>query len=839
MSKILVPVTEVGTVLGMLTNLPCNMTPALPGDKVLLVLWYKDGYGKPLYSFDLRNIQGKADVIWASELRDRVNLNIKSDPTAFLTFMGVEEQDKGMYRCRVDFKKSPTRFRDVNLSITVPPKEVVFLDEKGTPVEDEVGPYMEGSTLVITCDVIGGWPASEVVWWRDEKRIDSSWEQISPGKSRNTLKIEPLRRSDLNAVLKCLGNNNNQTKPVFSSVKISMQLSPVSLDISADDSWLSVDQEYTWECSATGANPPPTLTWWNWLGQEVPSVQQNVEEGNRSVSTVYFTAAIKDEGKYLTCRADHPALKNKLEVMKIIKLKYKPKLFLRLGRKIEEQSIKEGDDVYMSCSVTANPPISHIVWTHNGKVVNGLEGSGYKINKENLIIRNISSDYIGKYSCEGTNSEGTGMSNVVFLSIAYLPRCRAEVEYRRVSRGESIKLQCPVDAVPPSVDYRWEFNSSNTIRPLHPDSSGIAVYTPFTDMDFGTILCWGINQLGQQIQPCLFNIYPTGKPEPVFNCTLYNVTSTSVRVSCLSGADNGAPQQFALQVYPNHLEEPQLQPSKLINKESPNFLVKSLTSGTGFSFRINAFNDNGESDIVELKVFTLSVENQKHVSEVREGPIPVEMTSLVWVFLGILSFLVLLLAVAGVIFRVSTVYTRMKRQNVKKPCVSARENATSRTERKEDLNLMIIQNNPDIIPDKDRNSDERRKPRRNSYNTERTSQVEVRTRNGEQRVCLNSMYCTLPKKSTVDRSSYRIIKSSAKMSPSELPMLFQQNSLSIREESSAEDLTQQGREANLRDESGPAPAPPEFADTPPNSSSSLLQIIGEEGMVYDLNTTRF
>ena len=43
-------------------------------------------------------VQGKADVIWASELRDRVNLNIKSDPTAFLTFMGVEEQDKGMYR---------------------------------------------------------------------------------------------------------------------------------------------------------------------------------------------------------------------------------------------------------------------------------------------------------------------------------------------------------------------------------------------------------------------------------------------------------------------------------------------------------------------------------------------------------------------------------------------------------------------------------------------------------------------------------------------------------------------------------------------------------------------
>ena len=41
------------------------------------------------------------------------------------------------------------------------------------------------------------------------------------------------------------------------------------------------------------------------------------------------------------------------------------------------------------------------------------------------------------------------------------------------------------------------------------------------------------------------------------------------------------------------------------------------------------------------------------------------------------------------------------------------------------------------------------------------------------------------------------------MSPSELPMLFQQNSLSIREESSAEDLTQQGREANLRSDPPP------------------------------------
>ena len=42
-------VTQVQSVSGMLTNLPCNITPSVPGDKVNLVLWYKDGFGKPLY----------------------------------------------------------------------------------------------------------------------------------------------------------------------------------------------------------------------------------------------------------------------------------------------------------------------------------------------------------------------------------------------------------------------------------------------------------------------------------------------------------------------------------------------------------------------------------------------------------------------------------------------------------------------------------------------------------------------------------------------------------------------------------------------------------------------
>ena len=43
------PVTRIQSVSGMLTNLPCNITPSSPTDRVNIVLWYKDGLGKPLY----------------------------------------------------------------------------------------------------------------------------------------------------------------------------------------------------------------------------------------------------------------------------------------------------------------------------------------------------------------------------------------------------------------------------------------------------------------------------------------------------------------------------------------------------------------------------------------------------------------------------------------------------------------------------------------------------------------------------------------------------------------------------------------------------------------------
>ena len=38
-------------VLGTQGRLPCNVTPPLDGDKVILVIWYKDGLSTPIYRY--------------------------------------------------------------------------------------------------------------------------------------------------------------------------------------------------------------------------------------------------------------------------------------------------------------------------------------------------------------------------------------------------------------------------------------------------------------------------------------------------------------------------------------------------------------------------------------------------------------------------------------------------------------------------------------------------------------------------------------------------------------------------------------------------------------------
>lgn len=55
------------------------------------------------------------------------------------------------------------------------------------------------------------------------------------------------------------------------------------------------------------------------------------------------------------------------------------------------------------------------------------------------------------------------------------------------------------------------------------------------ELDFGTILCWAENIVGQQKEPCVFHLIAAGKPDAPYNCTIVNQTSESLEVECNEG----------------------------------------------------------------------------------------------------------------------------------------------------------------------------------------------------------------------------------------------------------------------------------------------------------------
>lgn len=118
-----------------------------------------------------------------------------------------------------------------------------------------------------------------------------------------------------------------------------------------------------------------------------------------------------------------------------------------------------------------------------------------------------------------------------------------------------VNVTCEVDAHPQQVTFSWVFNNTvatTDIPEVHITDNltlSMVTYTPHTQMDYGFLLCWAANSVGQQREPCVFKIFPAGPPDALRNCTVLNEDIDAVQVGCDEGYDGGLPQSFIMEVY--------------------------------------------------------------------------------------------------------------------------------------------------------------------------------------------------------------------------------------------------------------------------------------------------
>ncbi|XP_068245095.1 nephrin-like [Palaemon carinicauda] len=593
----------VEVVEGYNASLPCTIHSPPTHDVPELTLWYIGDQDTPVFSYDQR--EPLRSFSWADESvfggRARY-LPLEHPPVLMLT--NVSTEDQRTYRCRVDYHKSNSRQAWVRLAVIVPPSEIEIIPQSS--------PVKIGQRNDVVCRVTGGSPLATVEWLREGRVVDVN---STPSDDRsfvyNSLEVAATR-GDLTRPFTCRAANNKYSSPLIATYLRNVTCGPLSVKIIPEENPLVAGRSSKLICTVIGSNPPPLVTWYQ-QGQEITPLHTQVHVSeNMTISSLLLKIGRQHHAKQMVCRAEHPTLPlSTLEDIFTMDVLYKPNVTLSLGRSLNAKNLREGNDIFFECKVDANPPPYKVTWLHQNEEILGNRTAGVLVSESTLALQRVHRQRSGEYQCLASNVEGDSRSDVLNVRIKYSPRCVVSPSLRGVALTEPTNITCAVDADPANVTFTWTFNNSvrrdqsQTLASDRYTTAGlksILIYTPTTERDYGTLLCYATNEVGTQLEPCSFTIISAGPPEEVSNCTVSNITSHSAGINCLQGFDGGLPQRFLLQVWEMETQELVLNLSNAI----PSFYVKPLEAGHTYTAKVTAYNTRGLS--LPSKVIILTLE---------------------------------------------------------------------------------------------------------------------------------------------------------------------------------------------------------------------------------------
>ncbi|KAH8294938.1 hypothetical protein KR018_004471 [Drosophila ironensis] len=615
-----VPIHQIESLVGENIYLPCNVT-TYDGDEPVLVLWYRDDKGTPIYSIDIRAGVSKAPKRWSDEsvFGDRAYFIFDKEPGK-LSIQNTQASDSGTYRCRVDFLKAQTINSRVRLNVISPPKQVVIRDSANVERSTVVGPYSEGDIVSLKCQVIGGYPTPTINWYRDGLEIPCELSHLAGGKIIECeITLPSLGREDLNSRLTCRAVSHPRAPIVEAVVQIDMNFAPLNIRLLGAHQPLSAGRRYDLLCQSAGSRPPAVITWWQNGIRLEKTTETTSSDGNQTTSTLSISLSKSDAGKYLSCKAyNHAVPSDPLEDGWKLDIQYVPEAYVRLGTSLDPSTLREGTDVYFDCLVMAHPNVFRIEWRHNDQPLSHNISQGIIISNHSLVLQGVTRATAGNYSCVGFNAEGEGISAPFPLNILYAPTCaQNQRKVYGIAKQEDAKVMCSVDANPREVEFSWTFNNSAesidvaTNHIMRSGTTSIVTYTPITELDYGTLLCLASNKIGKQRIPCVFHIIAAGRPEKVHNCTVTNISMTSLTVTCSDGFNGGLPQNFNMELQDSYTQEIKAN----ITSTSPRFTVSGLSPGSIYRLNIYAFNTKGRSEPAVVNAAMLRMPEKQLTSE--------------------------------------------------------------------------------------------------------------------------------------------------------------------------------------------------------------------------------
>ncbi|XP_066142392.1 neural cell adhesion molecule 1 isoform X2 [Euwallacea fornicatus] len=631
------PAKMVWAVAGRDANLPCDVTPALPGDNVTMIFWFKDSLGMPLYSLDARggSLSKASHLAMSDDLGRRVYFVADEETSrAHLRIQNVIESDQGVFRCRVDFVNSPTRNFQVNLSLIEQPSKPQIFDAEGKEIRlnSSAGPFLEGEELFLSCQVKGGHPKPTLIWWFNNTILDGvvdSDRNLQP--TVNQLLIPSVSRSLKGSKLECRATSSEEAGIIVREVPLTIFLKPRKVKIVSPNNLLSTGKSHDIKCETSGSYPPAKLTW---LLDDKPirnAVVTEEETTSFTGSILTLTVSAEDDGKILVCQADNPRFpRGSAQDSRGISVAYPPRVSVALDSGLVTP-VRDGTDVILYCKTFSRPEAHSYYWYHDSHLVAYNESGGVLPSQDTLTMKNINQNSAGQYACSARNSEGETYSAPLDLPVMYSPRCKKGLEAVRLGivPYESITAQCIIDAVPPVNRFFWTYNNSKGVFPLQgaqTENKGNVsiVHIPEEQSEeIHFLQCWAENDVGKQEIPCSFHVIPAEPPDPPKGCLMRNTSQGALEVSCIAGSDGGLQQSFVLEVsdltpaappgiqrYPNDQGEAD-SPAFRVLGERPVFKLINLKPNREYQAVVYAENARGRSvPPIVLPLIQISSEEQ-------------------------------------------------------------------------------------------------------------------------------------------------------------------------------------------------------------------------------------
>ncbi|XP_012876738.1 PREDICTED: hemicentin-2 [Dipodomys ordii] len=156
------------------------------------------------------------------------------------------------------------------------------------------------------------------------------------------------------------------------------------------------------------------------------------------------------------------------------------------------QSFSQGVEVKVSCSASGLPA-PHISWSREGLALQ--EGSRIHVDAQGtLLIRDLTPEDAGNYSCRATNEVGTDEETVT-LYYTDPPSASAVHAVVLAAVGEEAVLACAVSGVPPPRVF-WYRGALEMILAPEGSSPGTLRIPAAQERDVGIYTCRAVNELG-------------------------------------------------------------------------------------------------------------------------------------------------------------------------------------------------------------------------------------------------------------------------------------------------------------------------------------------------------